>query len=103
MEMISMLFWYSSFSVFLAAFLFILYREKDARFLLYALMGALFGYFVFDAPSVALGYYVYVEGHYFLSLLGVPISMALAEGFCVAIVIYLYEKMPWFFETLKRK
>ena len=103
MEIDPLLFWYSCFSLFLVAFLFILYREKDARFLFYALLGALLGYFIFDVPSVALGYYTYVEKYYFLVVYGVPVSMVLAEGFCAAITIYMYEKLPWLYGFLKRR
>ena len=103
MEINPMLAWYLFFTVFLSAFLFIIYRGREIRFLFYAMVGALLGYLVFDVPSVALGYYVYVERYYLLSVLGVPVSMALAEGFCVAIAVYVYEKLPCFFGFFKKK
>ncbi len=102
MEISPMLFWYLSFFGSLSAFIFILYREKSARFISYAIFGALFGYFVFDVPSVALGYYTYVESHYIFMVYGVPISMAFAEGFCVAITIYAYEKLSLILKVLKK-
>ena len=86
--------WYAFFMVFLAAFAYIVFKERSPKFVFYAMFGALFGYFIFDAPSVALGYYVYAERYFFFTPLGVPASVALAEGFCVAITIYMAERLP---------
>jgi hypothetical protein len=101
MEM-SMIVWYPFFFLFLAVFLLILYKERHIRYLFYAFFGAVFGFFLFDVPSVALGYYTYVESYYLFMLYGVPISMSLAEGFCVAITIYIYEKRLLFLSLLKK-
>jgi len=103
MEISSMLIWYSFFFIFLAGFIIILIKEKNIRFLFYAAVGAISGYFVFDVPSVAFDYYIYVEHHYLFVILGVPISMALAEGFCAAIAIYVYEKLPHLSNFFKKK
>ena len=52
-----LLIWTGIFAVLAAAFLTILYKEKDRKlFLLYFAFGAVFG-FCFDAVSVAHGYY----------------------------------------------
>ena len=98
-----MQFWYSSFAIFLAAFVFILWRERDPRFFLYFVFGSIVAFFVFDAPSSHFGYYEYLTQHYLVSFLGVPLSMTIAEGFCIAIAIYMYEKLPWFIGLLKRR
>ena len=99
---IGMVFWYTFFFIFLAAFLLILYRERSVRYVFYVVFGAIFGFFLFDVPSVALDYYTYVESYYLLMVFGVPISMALAEGLCAAITIYVYEKRSFFLDKIKK-
>jgi hypothetical protein len=95
-------FWFGSFAVFLAAFLLILWRERDTRFLFYAVFGSLTAFFVFDVPSSALGFYAYKSEYYLLLILGIPLTMTLAEGFCVAITIYAYEKLSFLPKMLKK-
>jgi hypothetical protein len=96
-------FWFGSVAAFTAAFLFILWRERDIRFVFYALAGSLTAFFLFDVPSYHLGFYLYRTEHYLASILGIPVSMTAAEGFCIAITIYAYEKIPWLWNTVKRK
>jgi len=89
----SQVFWFGSFAVFMAAFLLILWKEKDIRFLFYAVFGSITAFFLFDVPSYSLGFYAYRTPYYILSVMDIPISMTLAEGFCIAITIYIYEKL----------
>jgi len=97
------LFWTSSFIVFFLSFVCILVRERDYRFILYFIFGALAGFF-FDIIQVNMGYYSYTEQAYMkLFFNGVPVTMTLAEGFCISITVYLYEKLPRFFSFLKTK
>jgi hypothetical protein len=95
------LFWYACFAVFLAAFACILWRERDARYIFYFVFGSLTAFLVFDLPSTAFGHYDYHVQHYLISLMRVPLSITLAEGFCIAITIYLYEHLPWLWKKLK--
>jgi len=97
------LFWFLSLVAFLAAFIFIMWRERDVRFFFYFVFGSLTAFFVFDVPSSILGYYGYSVQHYLIIFFTVPLSMTLAEGLCVAIAIYMYERLPWLFGLLKRK
>jgi hypothetical protein len=87
--MSNLLIWTGIFAVLGAAFLAVLWKEKDRKlFLLYFVFGMAFGLY-FDAVSVAQGYYTYPE--LFINLSGVPLTMAIAEGFSVAITIKIFE------------
>jgi hypothetical protein len=102
-EMISPVhFWFGSFAGFLAAFLLILWKEGEIRYLFYAVFGSLTAFFMFDVPSSALGFYVYRSEYYFFSILGIPLTMTLAEGLCIAITIYAYEKLQLLPRMLKK-
>ncbi|MBI3036974.1 hypothetical protein HYY73_04475 [Candidatus Woesearchaeota archaeon] len=82
--------WYGLFAVLLLCYLAIQLTVKDRRrYFIYFLAGAVFGFY-FDIFSFANGYYSYPD-FYKLTLFGLPVSMTLAEGFSVAITIYLYE------------
>ncbi len=71
------------------AYVAILYRTKDKRaYVGYFISGSLLG-FVIDAVSVAQGYYAYVPFS-IPTIFGVPVLTTLAEGFSVAITIYLF-------------
>jgi hypothetical protein len=97
------LFWYLCFLCFLLGFVYILWKERDWRFFFYFVFGSLVAFFVFDTFSTVLGYYQYSTQHFLFSIGGVPISMTIAEGFCIAITIYLFERLPRFFGLFKRK
>ncbi len=96
-------FWALSFAVFLAAFAFILWEERDIRFFFYFMFGSVIAFFVFEVPSISAGYYAYNVQHFLISFYGVPLTISLAEGFCIAIAIYLYESLPWLFGLLRRR
>lgn len=81
--------WYTIFTVLLVAFLLILWEEK--RWLYYMVAGSALG-FAIDLASFSFGYYTY-PGFYTVPILGLPFSMTLAEGFSVAITIWLYERL----------
>jgi len=86
----TLLIWTGILAVLAAAFMIILYKENNRKlYLLYFFFGAIFGFY-FDAVSVAQGYYSYPE--LFLNLLGVPVTMTIAEGFSVAITIKIFEE-----------
>jgi hypothetical protein len=94
------LFWLLSFLCLFITFVYIIAREKDTRFFIYFVSGAVVGLF-FDTIQVYMGYYHYSDGVYYVFLNGVPVTMTLAEGFCIAITIYLFEKLPWLFGLVK--
>ncbi|MBI4176668.1 MAG: hypothetical protein HY518_05660 [Candidatus Aenigmarchaeota archaeon] len=81
--------WYGIWVGLLIAFLISLYTARSRKlYLLYFAFGALFGFY-FDIVSVASGYYSYAD--LLLGIYGVPLSMTIAEGFSVAIVIRVFE------------
>ena len=68
----------------------ILYRVREKkRYFFYFALGAALGFY-FDIVSYMNGYYTYHD-FYKLTFLGLPISMTLAEGFSVAITLYIFE------------
>ncbi len=81
--------WTAFFTVFAIAFILILWMERDFRYVLYWVFGALFG-FLFDITAVALGHYKYLLP---LQILGAPVTVTIAEGFCIAITVYIFEKL----------
>jgi len=81
--------WTAFFTIFGIAFILILWKERDLRYPLYWVFGALFG-FLFDTSAVALGYYRYLLP---FQILGSPVTIIIAEGFCIAITIYIFEKL----------
>jgi uncharacterized membrane protein YoaT (DUF817 family) len=86
----SLFLWYGIFSVLLASFLFIIYKEKNRKlYLLYFLTGMAFGLY-FDIVSFTSGYYSYPD-FYPMKISGLPLSMTIAEGFSVAITMKLFE------------
>lgn len=92
MEIGSVLIWYLLFfPLFALGFTFVICKKREMRYIFYFIFGTAFGFGVFDAPSVALGYYTYSTDPYLLPVYGVPLTIALAEGFAVAVTIYVYE------------
>lgn len=84
--------WYGLFAVLLAAYLLIqLTVENKKKYFAYFVAGAVLGFY-FDIVSFTSGYYSYPD-FYKLKILGLPISMTLAEGFSVAITIYVFESL----------
>ena len=81
--------WTAFFILFGVAFFLILWKERDLKYILYWVFGALFG-FLFDISAVALGYYKYIL---LFQILGAPVTITIAEGFCIAITIYIFEKL----------
>lgn len=82
-------FWSGIWLVLLIVFLVILYKEKNRKlYFLYFLFAMIFGLY-FDTISVAFGYYSY--SYLFVNIFGVPLSMTIAEGFSIVIVIRLFE------------
>ena len=85
-----LLIWYTIFGILLSGFLFIMYREQKKKlYLAYFLTGMIFGFY-FDVVSFANGYYSYPD-FYPVKILGLPVTMTIAEGFSVAITIRLFE------------
>ncbi len=83
--------WTAFFTVFAIAFILILWKERDVRYLFYGVFGALFG-FMFDTTAVSLGYYSYILTPFML-IQDIPLTVTIAEGFCIAITIYIFEKL----------
>lgn len=82
--------WYSLFTLLFAVFLYILYKAKNRKkYLLYFIFGSLFGFY-FDTVSFNLGFYSY-PGLYAIRIMGLPLSMTIAEGFSVSITIRIAE------------
>lgn len=83
--------WYAFFTIFLIGFIFVMWMKKDLRYFFYFVFGAILGFGLFDLPSVVLGYYTYPTNIYPFPIFGVPLTMSLAEGFAVSIVVFIYE------------
>jgi len=81
--------WYGTFAVLLA--LWLLITRQDRKYFFYFLSGALLG-FLFDTLAFNSGVYSY-PGFFLLKITGLPLSMTLAEGFSVALVIWGYNKL----------
>jgi len=80
--------WYLLFTVLLITYAAILYLVKNKkRYIIYAIAGSVLGFY-FDLVSFTQGYYTYPD-FYLFTILGLPFSMTLAEGFSVGIAIYL--------------
>jgi len=72
--------------------------KNKKKYFTYFVAGMVFGFF-FDIVSFTNGYYTY-PSFYRLTLLGLPISMTIAEGFSVAIAMYIIEFLR---KSYKRK
>ncbi len=81
--------WYLVFFGLLAGFLFVLIRTRDKKYLLYSIVGSCLGFYA-DYISFTFGYYSY-PSFYVFTILGLPFSMTLAEGFATAITVYTAE------------
>lgn len=82
---------YSYFSGNAAAKILALHGSKTTlRYLFCGLFGSLYAGFLFDLVSVRLGYY---EFHIQPQVFGVPWVVIITEAFCVALVIFLFEKI----------
>ena len=80
--------WYGTFIALAIWYLAIQLTTKDKRYFIYFLSGALLGfYFDLTFTSVNATY----PDFYFVKIFGLPLSMTIAEGFSVAIVIHLFE------------
>ena len=82
--------WYAIFLVLLATYLVIQVLTGDKKYFIYFILGSFFGFY-FDLISFINGYYSYPDFYHF-KLFGLPISMTLAEGFSIAITIYLFNR-----------
>lgn len=77
--------WYLIFAAISAGFVFCLRDKKSRkRYLAYAFFGSMFGFFA-DLVSFLNGYYSYP--YYPVTVMGLPFSMTIAEGFSAAITI----------------
>ncbi len=85
-----LLFWSGIWLVLLAAFMVILYKERDRKlYFLYFIFGMVLGFY-FDIFSFTFGYYSYA-GFFPVKIFGLPLSMTIAEGFAVVITIKIFE------------
>ena len=83
--------WTFIFIALMIAFSLIIFKSKYRKlYLLYFIFGMIFG-FCFDSLSVFLNYYTYAE--LYLNIIGVPITVTIAEGFAVVITIKIFEKI----------
>jgi len=83
-------YWYAIFAALLVSYLFIFrYVKAKRRYFFYFVAGSVLGY-GFDLISFTNGYYYYPD-FYKVLLFSLPVSMTIAEGFAVAITIYLSE------------
>jgi uncharacterized membrane protein YoaT (DUF817 family) len=90
------IYWYILFFILLMAYLLIQFNVKNKRkYFIYFLCGSILGFY-FDIVSFTQGYYSYPD-FYSITLLGLPLSMTLAEGFSVVITIYIVEVIRRYF------
>lgn len=81
--------WYIFFLLILLAYLLVIWKAKNKKkFLIFFLVGSIFGFY-FDLVSVTQDYYSYHQ--YFSSIYRVPLTVTIAEGGAVGIIIYLFE------------
>jgi uncharacterized membrane protein YoaT (DUF817 family) len=83
--------WYITFLLLLLGLIAILIKTKDRKYILYTVMGSIFG-FCADIISFTSGFYSYPD-FYLITILGLPFSMTLAEGFATAITVYIAENI----------
>jgi hypothetical protein len=89
-KMNSALYWNILCVILLVAYLVIQFTVKNKKkYFTYFISGMVFGFF-FDIVSFTQGYYSYPT-FYKVTLLGLPVSMTIAEGFSVAIAMYIIE------------
>jgi len=81
-------YWYIISGALILIFLGILIYSKDKRYFFFFITGAITGFY-FDIVSVSQGYYTYYP--FDLVILGVPLSVTIAEGCAIAITIFAYE------------
>ncbi len=91
MEIDPTMVWYAFFTLFLIGFISVMWVKRDLRYFLYFIFGYVLGFAVFDLPSVLLGYYTYPASIYIFPIFGVPLTISLAEGFAVSIVVFIHE------------
>jgi len=79
-------YWFIIFGAITAAYLFCLLTAKNRRlYIAYAISGSLLG-FCADYVSFTSGYYSYPD-FFPITIMGLPLSMTIAEGFAAAITI----------------
>lgn len=88
--MISQDYWYIFFGVIILVYIGVLIYTKDKRYLYYMLTGIVAGFY-FDVISVSQNYYIYYP--YPPVILGVPLTVTLAEGASIAIMIFVYKEL----------
>jgi hypothetical protein len=77
------------FSILFLGFLFVMiFSRNRKRVIVYACSGSILGFY-FDYVSYTDGYYSY-PSFYKITILGLPFTMTIAEGFAIVITIYLY-------------
>jgi hypothetical protein len=83
-------YWYILFAILLLGYIAIQFSVKDKkRYFIYFISAMILG-FLYDIISFSQGYYSYPD-FYRLTILGLPVTMTLAEGFSVVICFYLIE------------
>jgi hypothetical protein len=87
--------WYVVFLGLFFAFILVLLATRDKKYLLYFVAGSIFGFY-FDFFSFAFGYYSY-PNIYVVTVLGLPLSMTIAEGFSVSIIFFVYNTIRKYF------
>ena len=87
--------------VLLLSYLLVLFRVKNRyTYFLYFVSGSLIGFY-FDTIAISQGYYSYSP--YGFVIFGMPVLITLAEGFAVAITIYLFEWLVGHFSKPKTR
>jgi hypothetical protein len=82
--------WWGFFTLITIIFVAILYKERDRKYIFYAIAGSLYG-FILDFFAVSFGYYNYPI--YVIRLFDLSPSVIIAEGLSVAFTIYLFNKL----------
>ncbi len=92
MQMFESFYWHLIFVLLMISYLFIQLKVKAKRtYFVYFLSGSVLGFY-FDFISFSNNYYSYPD-FYGLTLFGLPITMTLAEGFSVAITMFIFENI----------
>jgi len=84
--------WYAVFSAVAAAFLALLVMTgRRKEYLLFFVSGAALGFY-FDLSSFMNGFYSY-PGFYPVTIIGLPLTMTIAEGLSVAVTIRISQML----------
>ena len=82
--------WTAFFAVTGVVFAAIVATQRNPKYIAYGIFGSLYAGFLFDPLSMHRGYYTFNFGP---QIMGIPITVTIAEAFCVGIIIFAFERI----------